>query len=74
MATKPKRKTPNLTFRGTPSLHARITAAAEKGGRSMSEEIEYRLQRSFDREQWFPPPVVIPEATIAVPNQVGEAY
>ena len=61
-------------FRSTPSLHTRIKAAASASGRSMSEEIEYRLQRTFDREQWFPPPLVFHEATIAVPNQVGEAY
>lgn len=35
------------TFRVTPSLDERLKAAAAQTGRSVSEEIEYRLERSF---------------------------
>lgn len=34
------------TFRIRPSLDARLQAAAVQAGRSVSEEIEYRIERS----------------------------
>jgi hypothetical protein len=42
-----ERKRNNLTFRARDQLKADLEAAAEYSGRSVSEEIEYRLQRSF---------------------------
>jgi hypothetical protein len=37
----------NLTARFTPSRYAALKAAAEVAGRSFSEEVEYRIERSF---------------------------
>jgi hypothetical protein len=39
-----------LSLRMTPALKRRLDAAAEKGGRSLSQEAEFRLERSFERE------------------------
>lgn len=39
----------NLTFRARDGLRNELKAAAEANGRSMSEEIEFRLEQSFDR-------------------------
>lgn len=44
------RKTANLTFRTRGGLRAQLEEAAQESGRSVSEEIEYRLQTSFDRQ------------------------
>jgi hypothetical protein len=41
----------NLTFRTRGSLRAGLIRAAEKNGRSISEEIEHRLERSLDRDR-----------------------
>ena len=41
------RKRKNRTFRIRDSLDQRLKAAASASGRSVSEEIEYRLERSF---------------------------
>lgn len=38
------------TFRVRSSLDARLNRAADEAVRSLSEEIEYRLMRSFDRD------------------------
>lgn len=40
----------NFTFRTLPALREHLQRAAEASGRSVSEEITYRLQRSFDNE------------------------
>jgi hypothetical protein len=42
-----ERKERNFTFRTRPELRAQLTEAAAKSGRSISEEIEYRLDRTF---------------------------
>ncbi len=39
-----------LSLRMTPALKRRLDAAAEKGGRSLSQEAEVRLERSFDHQ------------------------
>jgi hypothetical protein len=39
--------------RVTPDLKQRLEAAAEHNGHSQAQEIELRLQRSFDREEIF---------------------
>jgi len=39
-----------LGTRVTPELKRRLDAAAEHNGRSQAQEIEFRLERSFDRE------------------------
>ena len=39
-----------LSLRMTPDLKRRLDAAAEAGGRSQSQEAEFRLERSFARE------------------------
>lgn len=44
-----ERLSKNRTFRVRPALDAQLMAAAEKSGRSVSEEIEYRLEESFRR-------------------------
>jgi hypothetical protein len=51
----PKRKPKDgervaLSLRMTPALKRRLDAAAEKGGRSLSQEAEVRLERSFDHQ------------------------
>lgn len=45
-----ERKGANLTFRTRGSLRLQLEAAAQEAGRSVSEEIEHRLQISFDRK------------------------
>jgi len=45
-----RKKSQTLTFRTRADLRKNLEIAAEQAGRSVSEEIEYRLQRSFDRE------------------------
>src|SRR5215216_475715 len=45
-----RKKSQTLTFRTRTDLRKTLEAAAEQAGRSISEEVEYRLQRSFDRE------------------------
>jgi hypothetical protein len=45
-----ERKSHNLTFRARGDLRQLIEDAASDSGRSASEEIEFRLVRSFDRE------------------------
>lgn len=42
-----RRKRRNFTFRGTDRLHESIAVSAAENGRSLSEEIEYRLEMSF---------------------------
>ena len=37
-------------FRVTPEMKQRIESAAAQSGRSMSQEVEFRLERSIDRE------------------------
>jgi hypothetical protein len=39
-----------LSLRVTPQLKARLDAAAAETGRSQTQEIEFRLERSFDRQ------------------------
>jgi hypothetical protein len=39
-----------LSLRVTPQLKARLDAAADETGRSQTQEIEFRLERSFDRQ------------------------
>lgn len=44
------RATNNLTFRTRGSLRDKLAEAAVKAKRSISEEIEYRLDRSFEQD------------------------
>lgn len=46
----PEKKRRNFTFRGTDELHERLSEAAAKSGRSISEEIERRLDQSFQQD------------------------
>jgi len=39
-----------LSLRISPSAKKKLEAAAELNGRSLSQEAEYRIERSFDRE------------------------
>ena len=42
-----------LNMRTTPALRAKIEQAAEESGRSLVQEVEYRLERSFwEEEAW----------------------
>jgi hypothetical protein len=43
-----------LGLRVTPELKRRLDAAAEQSGRSQSQEAEFRLERTFDRENLLP--------------------
>ena len=43
-----------LSLRVTPETKRTLDAAAEKAGRSLSQEAEYRLERSFQNEQLLP--------------------
>jgi hypothetical protein len=42
-----ERKRAGLTFRARDALRQRLADAAKQSGRSISEEIEFRLERSF---------------------------
>ena len=46
----PERKRNNLTFRVVDDLKARLEAAVAVSGRSLSEEIAFRLNRDFNAE------------------------
>jgi hypothetical protein len=46
-----ERKRNNMTFRVRDSLRAELQASADKHQRSVSEEIEYRLEHSFQAER-----------------------
>lgn len=46
-----ERKAHNLTFRARPGLRDALEAAAARAGRSISEEIEFRLYRDFSWEE-----------------------
>ena len=37
-----------INFRARPSLHDKVSESAKLEGRSISEEVEYRLNRSYD--------------------------
>jgi predicted HicB family RNase H-like nuclease len=39
-------------MRTTPELRQQLEAAAQASGRSLVQEVEYRLQRSFDQQAW----------------------
>jgi hypothetical protein len=45
-----RRRSHTLRFRARGDTLSRLQAAADVSGRSLSEEIEYRVERSFDRE------------------------
>jgi hypothetical protein len=47
---KPGHRAP-LSIRVTPRLKKLVDEAAEESGRSQSQEVEYRLERSFDRQE-----------------------
>ena len=42
-----EKRSRNLTFRSRTDLRDRLSAAASKSGRSISEEVEFRLEESF---------------------------
>jgi hypothetical protein len=46
-----ERKGNALAFRARPALRAALDRAASASGRSLSEEVEWRLERSVDRER-----------------------
>jgi hypothetical protein len=48
---KEDRKAVNFTFRSRDQMRERLEAAAAASGRSISEEIEHRLNQSFDEER-----------------------
>ena len=48
---RPRR--PNLTIRISPVLYGEIKLAADLNGRSLSEEIERRLDRAAEWERMF---------------------
>jgi hypothetical protein len=45
-----EKKRPSMGFRPTPDLRRRLEAATDASGRSLSQEIESRLERSFSEE------------------------
>jgi Arc-like DNA binding domain len=45
------RKRANLTFRTRSGMREKLEAAAAQSGRSVSEEVEYRLERSFQQAE-----------------------
>ena len=51
--TPPLRKRPNLTIRLTAKLYVEIQAAADRAGRSLSEEVERRLERAAEWDAVF---------------------
>ena len=51
MARKREGKRYPLNMRTTKELRQKLEQAAAKSGRSMVAEVEYRLERSFDRDE-----------------------
>ena len=49
-AMQPAKRVP-LSLRVTPQLKAKLDAAATETGRSQTQEIEFRLEQSFDRSE-----------------------
>ncbi len=52
-----KRRLPSMGFRPTPTIRAKLEEAARANGRSMSHEVEARLERTFvefGKEETFP--------------------
>ncbi len=50
-----KRRGASMGFRPTPEIREKVEEAAKANGRSMSQEVEHRLERSFTEEanlQW----------------------
>ena len=47
-----ERKLPSLAFRPTPDLRRRLEKSAADSGRSMSQEIQSRLERSFPLDRF----------------------
>lgn len=45
-----ERRSANITFRTPGGLRERLEGAAKISGRSVSEEVVYRLERSFERQ------------------------
>ena len=43
------RKSVNFTFRSREEMREQLRVAADRSGRSISEEIEYRLNQSFQK-------------------------
>ena len=52
-AAQPSKRVP-LSLRVTPQVKALLDAASAKSGRSQTQEIEFRLERSFDRDGMLP--------------------
>jgi hypothetical protein len=50
MAKNRANKMQPLSLRTTPHMRAKLEAAASENGRSLTAEIEHRLERSFDEE------------------------
>lgn len=48
-----EKKRRNFTFRGTDGLHEQLSKAAAESGRSVSEEIEWRLSQTFADEGYL---------------------
>src|SRR3546814_11774564 len=67
-----------LTIRTTPSIKDAISAAAERSGRSVTQEIELRLQESLQAEQNAGSPethrlLMSSATTIAAHEKIGRA-
>jgi hypothetical protein len=43
----------NINFRLRPELKEKLKAAAEEAGRTVSEEVQYRLEQSFAGHDWI---------------------
>ena len=84
MATKSKRKSEpgervHLGFRVTPEMKRRVEDAAHGSGRSISQEAELRLERSFEQQRLLPEVLELAYGTelagllIAVAEAMNEA-
>ncbi|MGY4237310.1 hypothetical protein ACVIIW_006257 [Bradyrhizobium sp. USDA 4449] len=69
-----EKRTHNLTFRARGDMRERLASAAAAHQKSISEEIEGRLQQSFDLETWLGVRVSLPKAIAQAIAAAGGEY
>lgn len=57
-----------ISFRATPEMKRLLDKSAKQNGRSQSQDIEYRLQQSFDRE------ALLDDVRAAIAAALGERF
>ena len=68
-----------VQFRTTQSFRTKLEHAAEESGRSLAQEAEFRLERSFEREQiagspeWYGTAILLVRLAQAVERRTGKS-